>query len=206
MIKYEQIVNKQPFWAVYNSYLLWIALFLSLVEGQPSQTVNRIKRKEVFMALEEKERLFCLFFSQTRDARSSAAKAGYGLKARKHGLALLERNDIKKEIERLDKKRKINRDEIIAGYRQLAFGNISDAVRLAYSDDKPLLGTEKLDLFNVSEIKRSKGGGLEIKFFDRIKALEHLEQLCSLGDDECAHPFYKALENSAAKLRNDKLE
>ena len=27
------------------------------------------------MALEEKERLFCLFFSQTRDARSSAAKA-----------------------------------------------------------------------------------------------------------------------------------
>ncbi len=158
------------------------------------------------MALEEKEKLFCLFFSLTRDARASAAKAGYGIKARKVGPSMLERKDIKKEIERLDKLRNINRDEIIAGYRQLAFGNISDAVRLAYSAEKPMLGTEKLDLFNVSEIKRPKGGGLEIKFFDRLKALEHLEQLCSGGDEDSALPFYKALENSAAKVRNDKLE
>ena len=91
------------------------------------------------MALEEKEKLFCLFFSLTRDARASAAKAGYGIKARKVGPSMLERKDIKKEIERLDKLRNINRDEIIAGYRQLAFGNISDAVRLAYSDEKPML-------------------------------------------------------------------
>ena len=69
-----------------------------------------------------------------------------------------------------------------------------------------MLGTEKLDLFNVSEIKRPKGGGLEIKFFDRLKALEHLEQLCTGGDEDSALPFYKALENSAAKVRNDKLE
>ena len=158
------------------------------------------------MALEEKEKQFCLFYSQSRDARSAAAKAGYGLKARRHGLALLERKDIRKEIERIEKLRRVNREEIIAGYRQLAFGNISDAVRLAYSDDKPTLGTEKLDLFNVSEIKRPKGGGLEIKFFDRIKALEHLEQLCSLGDDDKALPFYRALENSAAIMRNDKIE
>lgn len=158
------------------------------------------------MALEEKEKLFCLFFSQSRDARAAAAKAGYGLKARKHGIALLERKDIRKEIARLDKCRQVKREEIIAGYRQLAFGNISDAVRLAYSDDKPQLGTEKLDLFNVSEIKRSKGGGLEIKFFDRLKALEHLENLCSLNNNDHALPFYKALENSAAKLRDDRLE
>ena len=131
---------------------------------------------------------------------------GYGLKARRHGLALLERKDIRKEIERIEKLRRVNREEIIAGYRQLAFGNISDAVRLAYSDDKPTLCTEKLDLFNVSEIKRPKGGGLEIKFFDRIKALEHLEQLCSLGDDDKALPFYRALENSAAIMRTDKIE
>lgn len=158
------------------------------------------------MPLEEKEKLFCLFFSQIRDARSAAARAGYGLKARKVGLGLLERTDIKKEIERLDKKRKLERDEIIAGYRQLAFGNISDAVKLACSDENAAANTEKLDLFNVSEIKRPKNGGLEIKFFDRIKALEHLEEMCLTVDDDSALPFYKALEKSAEKLRDDKFE
>ena len=36
---------------------------------------------------------------------------------------------------------------------------------------------EKLDLFNVSEIRRIKGGGVEIKIFDRLKALEKLYEL-----------------------------
>ena len=195
-----------------------IPFFILRLRGDPRQMVDRIKaiihklcgtalkRKEVFMALEEKEKLFCLFFSQSRDARSAAAKAGYGLKARKIGITLLERGEIKKEIEKIDKKRRIHRDEVIAGYRQLAFGNISDAVRLACSDDKSPLSPEKLDLFNVSEIKRPKGGGMEIKFFDRLKALEHLEALCALGNDESALPFYAALEKSAADIRNDRLE
>lgn len=156
------------------------------------------------MTSEEKEKLFCLFFSQSRDPRSAAAKAGYGIKSRRIGLSLLERADIKKEIEKLDKKRKLNREEIIAGYRQLAFGNISDAVRLVYSDEDPSIGTEKLDLFNVSEIKRAKGGGIEIKFFDRLKALEHLEALGAVDADDSALPFYTALEKSAARLWNDK--
>ena len=33
---------------------------------------------------------------------------------------------------------------------------------------------DRLNLFNVSEIKRVKGGGLELKFFDRQKALEKM--------------------------------
>lgn len=158
------------------------------------------------MPLKEKEKLFCLFFSQLRDAHSAAARAGYGLKARKIGLKLLERTDIKKEIDRYDKKRRLECDEIIAGYRQLAFGNISDAVRLACSDENDFVDMDKLDLFNVSEIKRPKNGGMEIKFFDRIKALEHLAEMCLTADDDSALPFYKALEKSAERLRNDKLE
>lgn len=158
------------------------------------------------MALEEKEKLFCRFYFQSRDARSAAARAGYGLKSRRIGQSLLERNDIRKEIDRLDKRMRLNREEVIAGYRQLAFGNISDAVRLACTDDNPILSAEKLDLFNISELKRPKGGGIEIKFFDRLKALERLYELCSCSDDESALPFYAALERSAAKMRDDRRE
>ena len=58
-----------------------------------------------------------------------------------------------------------------------------------------------LDLMNVSDLKRPKGGGLEIKFFDRIKALEHLSELNQAKTaQEGAVPFYKALERGARAL------
>lgn len=64
---------------------------------------------------------------------------------------------------------------VTAGLRRLAFGNCSDAVYLVFADEMPPAETiKKLDLFNISEIKRVKGGGVEIKFFDRQKALEKL--------------------------------
>lgn len=56
----------------------------------------------------------------------------------------------------------------------------------------------KLDLFNVSEIRRPRGGGIEIKFFDRIKALQCLEQISGTNT---ASPLYRALEESARALR-----
>ena len=66
----------------------------------------------------------------------------------------------------------------MAGLKRLAFGSCRDAVTLAFAEELPpaeIIG--KLDLFNVSEIKRDKGGGVEIKLFDRLKALEKLYEL-----------------------------
>lgn len=59
-----------------------------------------------------------------------------------------------------------------------------------------------MDLFNISEIKRVKGGGMEIKFFDRIKALEKLENSDVNGFND-AVPFYQALEQGVKALDND---
>lgn len=65
-----------------------------------------------------------------------------------------------------------------SGLHRLAFGSCKDAVILAFADELPPMSViEKLDLFNVSEIKRDKGGGVEIKLFDRLKALEKLCEL-----------------------------
>ena len=52
----------------------------------------------------------------------------------------------------------------------------------------------------MAEIKKPKGGGLEIKFFDRIKALEKLGEISETSQDNSAIPFYEALEKSAASL------
>lgn len=82
----------------------------------------------------------------------------------------------------------------------LAYGKITDAVSLLFlSDEEILERLPKMKLINVSEIKRPKGGGMEIKFFDRIKAFD---KLCSLeeGGSSEALGFYDALEKSANSI------
>lgn len=156
-------------------------------------------------ALNGKEKMFCSFFSESRNARSAAAKAGYGVFTQRTAVKLMSRDEIRREIERVDRIRLVSTDEVIAGYRQLAFGSVADAIKLIYSDENPgSYEAEGLDLFNVSEIKRPKGGGIEIKFFDRMKALEHLEELSNAdGGEDSAVPFYMALEKSAAALKEE---
>lgn len=60
-----------------------------------------------------------------------------------------------------------------------------------------------MNLFNVSSIKKSKDGGMEIKFFDRLQALQKLEE----NNDEQKEdnePFYYVLEKSIKNLELSK--
>ena len=85
------------------------------------------------------------------------------------------------------------------GYEKLAFGSISDAIKLIYSDNISLDAICRMDLFNVAEIKKPRDGMLEIKFFDRFKALEKLQQLDFLSANQ-NNSFYSAIENSLQSL------
>lgn len=102
------------------------------------------------------------------------------------------------------RRKRITQKEVSEGLRRLAFGEIRDAVSLLFeSDENVLKKLNELDLFNVSEIKRVKGGGMEIKFFDRLKALDKLSQAVSLQEGLTAGSFYEALEKSAASNESD---
>ena len=59
-----------------------------------------------------------------------------------------------------------------------------------------------IDLFNVAEIKRPKEGAMEIKFFDRIKALEKLE-LLDRSQKNSASDFYNAIINGIKNSQDD---
>ncbi len=83
---------------------------------------------------------------------------------------------------------------------KLAFGSVSDAVSLLFmGEEEALQRLPKLNLYSVSEIKRPKGGGMEIKFFDRIKACEKLRELSSDGK-EGETSFFEALEKSSENI------
>jgi len=90
------------------------------------------------------------------------------------------------------------RKEVIDGYRRLAFGANRDALRLMFSDEALSRSTlEKLDIFNVSTIKRDKSGAVEIRFYDRCDALEHLEGFCAASEGrDGVKAFYDAIARS----------
>ena len=68
---------------------------------------------------------------------------------------------------------------------KIAFGKANDAVKLMFEPTD----IDTLDLFLVAEMKLTKDKSLEIKFFDRLKALEKLSDT----DDHRVSDFYAAL-------------
>ena len=123
----------------------------------------------------------------------------------KSAVRLLRKKEIQNEIQRLDKKRQRSEADISAGYFRLAFGCVSDAIKLIFSEDISEEKIERLDLFNIAEIKRKKCGDVEIKFFDRLKALQQLYEM-SEGSDSGEASIFDAIRKGASALRGDSLE
>ncbi len=98
------------------------------------------------------------------------------------------------------KKRKKPDETAEEGIRRLAFGDIRDAVRLLYTTPDDIEILDSLDLYTVSELKRGKDGQLEMKFYDRLKALQYLMEAENGREHEESRPLYEALKESALLL------
>ena len=153
--------------------------------------------------LKPKEKLFCIYYCHHRSSQLAASMAGYN-SAQKAAAKLLGKKNIRDEIQRLDSDHPVTNQEIANGYRQFAFGSSSDAFKLLFCDELPHEAElESMNLLNISEIKRPKNGGIEIKFFDRLKALEKLSEISSDSHDDKGLPFYEAIERSAAAIKDE---
>ena len=135
------------------------------------------------------------------DGSEAAVKAGYTMNPQAAAVKLLGRKEITDEIAALTKTQTPHISEAAAGYRRLAFGSTADVLQLVFCEDPPSKAElDEMNLFNVAEIKRPKGGGIEIKFFDRLKALERLAEMSGEESVSGALPFYQALENAAQRI------
>ena len=121
---------------------------------------------------------FCCWYVLLGNAFEAAERAGFPKEnALAEAVKCLRSQECRKTISSL---RELLSDSgnVTAGLKRLAFGSCTDAVYLVFADELPPPSViEGLDLFNVSEIKRVKGGGVEVKLFDRLKALEKLFEL-----------------------------
>ncbi len=149
--------------------------------------------------LTDKEKLFCAYFCAGRNGREAAAKSGYSF-PEKTAQKLLKRKEILAQIKKNDSVKENEKPSVSAGYKRLAFGCVSDAIALLFEEEISKEKIEKMDLFNVSEIKRQKGGALEIKFFDRLKALEKLEEASEKSDVSAENSLYEAIRKSASSI------
>lgn len=150
--------------------------------------------------LTHREYLFCNCYVNSGDVKKSAVFAGYKVKPELVGYKLLQRDDINTKIDELYNQKKKNLlYKACRGYEKLAFGGVSDAIKLIYCQNISLDEICKMDLFNVSEIRKPRDGMLEIKFFDRFKALEKLQQVNFLNANQNMS-FYNAIENSIKSL------
>ena len=151
--------------------------------------------------LTAREKRFCAAMADGSNVREAARAAGYSQPDRA-GAELMLRQDIAAELDaRFAARAKNCRRMALAGYERLAFGSVSDAVRLMFEEDPLGGGFSGYDLFNVSEIRRPKDGAMEIKFFDRIRALEKLEAAVDDSETRLAD-FYSALMKSGEERDN----
>lgn len=155
--------------------------------------------------MEKRRYNFCCWYAILGNSEESAVKAGFPQStAFTDGAECLRDSQCRKLISEMVHLFS-DTSSVRAGLRRLAFGSSKDAVTLAFAEELPppdVIG--KLDLFNVSEIKRVKGGGVEIKLFDRLKALEKLYELETAQDSKnTAVGLIEALSLSAEVGENE---
>lgn len=147
-----------------------------------------------------KRRLFCCFYVKLGNVCEAALMAGFPKEAALYeGMKTLSMPQFADYIQELSGNLTKLRSTIVnTGLDRLAFGSSNDAAMLVFSDELPTPAQIKeLDLFNVSEIKRVKGGGVEVKLFDRQKALEKIFEISSSTNSEnSAASFINAITGS----------
>lgn len=152
--------------------------------------------------LTARERAFCLLYLTMGDAVKAVKASGYKRGFERRAQVLMTRDDIREEILRLcELKKATSREFARGGFERLAFGSIADAVSLLYLEKPTKQELDNMDLFCVSEIKRPKDGSMEIKFFDRLKALQSLFEKEDTDKSEASNSsVFEAIAMGAAAL------
>lgn len=141
------------------------------------------------MIRNEQAAVFCGCYARLGNIREAALQAGFSEEeALDSGMRILQKRKYQQLIRSI--RAALQEDvqaQVMCGLRRLALGSCNDAVRLVMQSEE--LSEEeimRLDLTNVSELKRVKGGGVEVKLFDRQKALEKMMEYAGNADQRAA--------------------
>lgn len=89
------------------------------------------------------------------------------------------------------------RDELLRRMERIASCRVNDAVKLAFLEGGWPEMIDEMDLAALTELKRSGNGAVEMKFINRVDALERLLELTDGRENEKAEALFRALERNA---------
>lgn len=92
----------------------------------------------------------------------------------------------------------LTREALAEKIAELALAPAGDAINLALVPENAAAPVADLRL--VSEIKRGKDGGVELKFMDRLKLLELLAELLHPEESAESENLYAAIDSAARAL------
>ena len=92
-------------------------------------------------------------------------------------------------------KKPLDRKQLLEPMRALACARVNDAVKLAYLPEEEREAIGKLDLSALIEFRRSGAGTVELKFADRMKALERLLELSGPSGEEQLDSLFRRMED-----------
>ena len=92
-------------------------------------------------------------------------------------------------------KKPLDREQLLEQMRALACARVNDAVKLAYLPEEEREAIGKLDLSALIEFRRSGAGTVELKFADRMKALERLLELSGPSGEEKLDSLFRRMED-----------
>ena len=92
-------------------------------------------------------------------------------------------------------KKPLDREQLLEQMRALACAKVNDAVKLAYLPEEEREAIGKLDLSALIEFRRSGAGTVELKFADRMKALERLLELSGPSGEEQLDSLFRRMKD-----------
>ena len=138
-----------------------------------------MSREEIIDGLQDREVAFCEYYIQDYNTKLAAIKAGYNVSSSRHiGVRIKQKPRVNDYIcwlkVRLYQKACVYAVDVLNQYAKLAFFDVTDYVEKAGNKIK-LKDFEMIDGQVIQEISQNSAGGINVKFPDRIKALEKLE-------------------------------
>ena len=154
--------------------------------------------------LSRTEKLFCRCYAELGSISEAAEAAGIcGDGAYETASEILEKPQARRLIRSQRSYIRGNGiDDLRAALRRIAFGSANDAAELVLSEENQ--NVRGADMFCVRELKKVKGGGVELKTESRIDAIKLLYEIeCAEQGRRRSDSFLSALKGASCKDGED---
>lgn len=148
------------------------------------------------------EKRFCEYLAITQNAVSAAKLSGFTDEPEIAAARLIQKTSVRKRCKKIIKSL-CDSTDAVGGLYRIAFSQPVDIINKVFSEQPDF---SKSDLFCVSEIKKGANGAVEIKFFDKLKALQLISEMRPNDEANKLKDFYEAITLGAKSIsenRND---